>query len=140
MRVGEIISRVNDGIRISAFVNEVVVTIAVNCMILIFSIVLMLVYNWKLALLVLLILPLYSVLYFISDRINKKWQRRLMESGAALDAQLVETLSAAGTIKRLKLEEYACDKTSEKFTVLLKNVYGSSIRQISVHTSIDFFY
>ncbi len=61
-----------------------------------------------------------------------------MENGAELEAQLVESLNAAGTIKRFGLEEYATIKTENRFIVLLKNIYTSSIKGLYIGTASDF--
>src|SRR5690606_11760723 len=50
MRVGEIISRVNDAVKIRTFINYTAITLVVNVMIIIFSVLLMFMYYWKLAL------------------------------------------------------------------------------------------
>jgi len=62
MRVGEIISRVNDAVKIRSFINEAFMHIAVNALILIFSFILMFIYYQKLALVVVLIVPLYLII------------------------------------------------------------------------------
>ena len=138
MRVGEIISRVNDAVKIRMFINEVALNIIVNVLIVIFSIGLMFLYYWKLAMIMLTIIPVYVLLYWLSNRINKKWQRTLMENSAELETQLVESLNAAGTIKRFGLEEYANIKTENKFIVLLQSIYKSSIKGLYLGTSSEF--
>ena len=58
MRVGEIISRVNDAVKIRAFVNDAALNLLVNVFIVVFSFGLMFTYYWKLAVMMLGILPL----------------------------------------------------------------------------------
>jgi ATP-binding cassette, subfamily C, bacteriocin exporter len=139
MRVGEIISRVNDAVKIRLFINDVAMNIIVNILIVGFSIAVMFLYYWKLALLTLMILPIYVFLYWLSNRINKKWQRTLMEQSADLETQLVESLNAVGTIKRFRLEEYTNNKTENRFIVLLKTIYKTSIRTLYISTTTEFF-
>ncbi len=138
MRVGEIVSRVNDAVKIRVFINDVALSIIVNIMIVTFSIGLMFFYYWKLAIIILAIIPVYLVLYWISNKVNKKWQRTLMENSAELETQLVESLNAAGTIKRFGLEEYANIKTENKFIVLLQSIYKSSIKGLYIGTTSEF--
>jgi len=138
MRVGEIISRVNDAVKIRMFINDVALSVVVNIMIVCFSILLMFFYYWKLALIMLSIIPIYLLLYWINNRVNKKWQRKLMENSAELETQLVESITAAGTIKRFGLEEYANLKTENKFIVLLKSIYTSSINGLYLGTASEF--
>jgi ABC-type bacteriocin transporter len=139
MRVGEIISRVNDAVNIREFINNVALNFIVNGLIVIFSIILMFFYYWKLALLMLAIIPVYLLIYWISNKVNKKWQRRLMEESAELESQLVESLNAVGTIKRFGLEQFANDKTEGRFTTLLRTIYKTSIYSLYIGTGSEFF-
>lgn len=139
MRVGEIISRVNDAVKIRMFVNDVSLSLVVNVLIIGFSISLMFLYYWKLAAILLLIIPVYALLYFISNRINRKWQRILMEDSAELETQLVESLTAAGTIKRFGLELYANEKTENRFYKLLQTIYTTSVYGLYTGNAIEFF-
>ncbi len=139
MRVGEIISRVNDAVNIREFINNVAMSVVVNTLIVVFSLVVMFFYYWKLALIMLAIIPAYLLLYWISNRVNKKWQRRLMEESADLESQLVESVNAAGTIKRFGLERFSNEKTEIKFGTLLRTVYKTSIYGLYIGTASDFF-
>jgi ATP-binding cassette subfamily B protein len=138
MRVGEIISRVNDAVKIRSFINEALTTIAVNFFILVFSFALMFTYYWKLAIVILLIIPFYSLVYAITNRVNKKVERKLMENAAELESQLVESLNSVGTIKSFGLETHANFKTETRFIGLLKTVYKSGINSIFTTSSTDF--
>ena len=139
MRVGEIISRVNDAVKIRLFINDIALGIIVNALILVFSISLMFLYYWKLALIMLVIIPIYALLYLISNKINKRWQRTLMEDSAELETQLVESLNAVGTIKRFGLEAYANDKTENRFYKLLHTVYKTGIYSLYTGNASEFF-
>jgi len=70
MRVGEIISRVNDAVNIREFINNVAMSVVVNTLIVVFSLVVMFFYYWKLALIMLAIIPIYLLLYWISNRVR----------------------------------------------------------------------
>ena len=139
MRVGEIISRVNDAVKIRVFINDIAMNIIVNLLIVGLSIGVMFLYYWKLALITLAILPVYFILYWLSNKINKKWQRKLMEQSADLETQLVESLNAVGTIKRFRLEEYANNRTENRFIILLKTIYKTSIQGLYFSSTTDFF-
>lgn len=130
MRVGEIISRMNDAVKIRVFINEVLVSIAVNVFILLFSFGLMFTSYWKLAVIMLAIVPLYALVYIYANRVNKSTQRKLMEHSADLESQLVESVNAAGTIKRFGLENYFNIKTEDRFIRMLRTVYESAINGV----------
>lgn len=138
MRVGEIISRVNDAVKIRSFINETVLDLVVNVFIVLFSFMLMFTYYWKLALIMLAIIPFYVFFYWISNRINKRLQRKLMENAAELEAQLVESLNAASTIKRFGMEAYANYKTETRFIQLIRTIYSSFMSSLSVSTASGF--
>ena len=63
MRVGEIVSRINDAVKIRAFINDIAISLLVSLFIVIFSFVLMFIYSWKLALIVSLVIPMYGIIY-----------------------------------------------------------------------------
>ncbi|WP_318345993.1 peptidase domain-containing ABC transporter [Flagellimonas baculiformis] len=135
MRVGEIISRINDAVKIRNFINGVALNLTVNVLIVIFSFALMFAYYWKLALIMAIIIPLYIFIYWIVNRLNKKVERRLMENAADLESQLVESMNAVGTIKRFGLEDFANIKTETRFITLLRTGYTSALNTIFSQTS-----
>ena len=138
MRVGEITSRINDAVKIRMFINDVALSMIVNVLIVGFSIALMFLYYWKLAVIMLCIVPIYLIIYWISNSVNRKWLRTLMENSAELETQLVESISTAGTIKRFGIEEYANTKTENKFYTLLNTIYKSGMKGLYLGTSADF--
>lgn len=123
MRVGEIISRVNDAVKIRTFINDVALGLLVNVLIVLFSFGLMFSYYWKLALILALIVPFYAAIYWVMNRFNQQYQRQLMENSADLEAQLVESLNAMPTIKRFGLEQFANQKTESRFVALLHTIF-----------------
>lgn len=138
MRVGEIISRVNDAVKIRNFINNVSLDLVVNLMILAFTLCLMFVYSWELALVTLASAPLFFLVYWLFNRVNRKYQRGIMESAAELESQLVESVSSISTIKRFGIEEYANLKTETRFVHLLKNTFRSIYGAIMTNSGIEF--
>ena len=130
MRVGEIISRINDAVKIRAFINGVSLNLTVNVLIIFFSFAIMFSFYWKLALIMLTVIPVYAVVYFSVNKLNRKTERKIMEKSAELESQLVESLNAVGTIKRFGLESFANIKTETKFISLLKTGYNSALNSV----------
>jgi ABC-type bacteriocin transporter len=133
MRVGEIISRVNDAVKIRNFINNVSLDLAVNLMILLFTLALMFVYDYKLALITLISIPLFIAVYLVANKLNKRLSRKIMEHSADLEAQLVESVNAVGTIKRFGIEQFANEKTESRFVRLLQSTYSMGQTGISVN-------
>ncbi|MEQ3500793.1 peptidase domain-containing ABC transporter [Tenacibaculum sp. SSH1-16] len=138
MRVGEIISRINDAVKIRTFINGVSLSLTVNILILFFSFGLMFMYHWKLALIMLLVIPFYLAVYIIINKLNKKTERTIMERSADLESQLVESLNSVGTIKRFGLESFANIKTETRFISLLHIGYKSALNSVFSGTSTTF--
>ncbi|WP_321279503.1 peptidase domain-containing ABC transporter [Marinifilum fragile] len=138
MRIGEIISRINDAVKIRAFINDTAISLIVNVFIVFFSFALMFIYSWKLALAMALIIPLYALVYFITNRLNKKQERKVMEQAAELETQLVESLNSVKTIKQLSLEDFANLKTETRFINLLQTGYKSGLNAIFSGNSSEF--
>jgi ATP-binding cassette subfamily B protein len=135
MRVGEIISRINDAVKIRVFINNTSLSITVNFFIVIFSFGIMFTYYWKLAIIILAIIPIYIIIYWIMNQLNKKTERKIMEHAADLESQLVESLNSIGTIKSFGLEDFANIKTETRFINLLHIGYTSTMNSIFSSTS-----
>ena len=130
MRTGEIISRIGDAVKIRAFINDVAINLLVNVFIVLFSFGLMFTYYWKLALVLLIVIPCYVAIYWVTNRMNRKRERELMERAADLESQLVESVNAVRTIKQLGLEDHANRKTETRFVRLLRTTYRSGMTGI----------
>jgi ATP-binding cassette subfamily B protein len=138
MRVGEIISRVNDAVKIRTFINNISLDLVVNSLILIFTLCLMFIYSWKLALVTMASAPIFFIIYFFFNKMNKKYQRKVMEKAADLESQLVESLNAVSTIKRFGIELFSNLKTELRFVNLLRNTYTSNYGAILANNGMEF--
>ncbi|WP_291400510.1 peptidase domain-containing ABC transporter [Daejeonella sp.] len=138
MQIGEITSRINDAVKIRSFINEVAIELVVNVFIVIFSFALMFTYYWKLALVILLVIPFYAIIYYLMNRFNKKVERSIMENGAELETQLVESISHIRTVKEFGIEDFSNFKTENKFVKLLFSIYKSGMNGVFAGTSTQF--
>ncbi|OXA83220.1 peptidase C39 [Flavobacterium columnare] len=138
MQIGEITSRINDAVKIRSFINDVAIELIVNVFIVIFSFVLMFTYYWKLALIILLVIPFYALVYFLLNKFNKKVERDIMENGAELQTQLTESITHIRTVKEFGIEEFSNVKTENRFIKLLFSVYKSGANSLFAGTSTQF--
>ncbi|MBR2649424.1 MAG: peptidase domain-containing ABC transporter [Sediminibacterium sp.] len=139
MRTGELISRINDAFKIRAFINDITVSMIVNVSIIILSIVMMFFYSWKLIVVVAFIFPTFISIYIITNRLNKKYQRLLMELSAALEADLVESIEASITIKQFSLETKFVNKINIRLFKLMRTIYINSKSGLGLSFVADFF-
>lgn len=84
--------------------------IVVNVFTIIVAFALMFQYYWKLALIMLVAIPIYAMIYLIYNAINKKVQRKIMEEAADLQSQLVESINSSSTIKCFGIESFTNQK------------------------------
>ncbi|MFC6096790.1 peptidase domain-containing ABC transporter [Flavobacterium qiangtangense] len=138
MQIGEITSRINDAVKIRSFINEVAIDMIVNVFIVVFSFALMFTYYWKLALIILLVIPFYALIYFLLNKFNKKVERQIMENAAELQTQLVESVTHIRTVKEFGIEEFSNIKTENRFVKLLFTTYKSGLNSIFAGTSTQF--
>lgn len=138
MQIGEITSRINDAVKIRSFINDVAIELIVNVFIILFSFVLMFTYYWKLALIILLVIPFYGFVYFLFNKFNKKVERDIMENGAALQTQLTESITHIRTVKEFGIEDFSNIKTENRFVKLLFSVYKSGSNTLFAGTSTQF--
>ncbi len=126
IRVGEIISRVNDAFKIRVFLNEVLTGWMVDFFITIFAFLLMMAFSWKLALIAYAVIPLYMVVFFIANYLNKRLERRKMEANADFESHLFESLSSMRTINQLDLGRIMEGRMEMGFLSLIDQVYRSA--------------
>jgi ABC-type bacteriocin transporter len=138
MRTGEIISRVNDAVKIRAFINNVSLDLVVNILIVLFTLLLMFVFSWKLALVVLAGIPLYALVYFVFNKLNRLYLRKIMENAAELESHLIESINGVSTIKQFGTEYYANIKSEMRFIQLLKSTYKSAKNSIFSNNASEF--
>lgn len=139
MRSGEILSRMADAARINAFINGTLLSIVINVFTVIVSFSLMFSYYWKLATIMLVSIPIYVLMYYFYNKVNKVIKRRMMEQGADMQSQLVETINAAGTIKRFGIEDYANLKTEERFVTLTHTGWNSGMYDLNLGVASGLF-
>lgn len=138
MQIGEITSRINDAVKIRSFINEVAIEMIVDVFVVFFSFILMFTYYWKLALIILLVIPFYALVYFIINKFNKKYERKIMEDSAELQTQLVESITHVRTVKEFGIEGFSNLKTENKFVKLLFTSYKSGLSTVFGNSSTQF--
>lgn len=135
MRVGEITSRVRDAVAIRDFLNGTVLNLALNPLILICAFAAMFAYSWRLAAYSLLLLPANLAIYLISDWLNRRYQREIMERSADFDAQLVESLHAIAVVRSRGLEDQMGFRSETRLVRLLKRVWSAANAGLVVGTA-----
>lgn len=137
MKNGEILSRINDAVKIRAFINDIAIGILVNALILLFSFSTMFLLNPKLSLIMMSMIPFYVLIYIFFNHKNKKIERLVMERAASLEDQFVESLRASRHIRQYNLVSGVREKTEKRLNSLLDSIYRSGITSIIVSTGSE---
>lgn len=130
MRTGEILSRINDAVKIRVFINHSLIELVVALLTVLLTLAAMSILSWQLCILVASVIPIYTVLYTLYDRINKSVLRNLMEESAGLESRLVETIQSQRTIRSFGWKSWANNIISEKLTGVLKMSYRAGFASI----------
>lgn len=99
MRLGEILSRVSDGIKLRAFLCQHLISILINSSILLLSIAVVFTYNSFFGLLFSACIPFFILVYALADRANRSTERRLMTAAADFESKLINAFKGIKTIK-----------------------------------------
>ncbi len=132
MQTGEIVSRVNDAVRIRSFINDTAMSLLVHALTILFSVAGMFIYSARLAWIMLATIPLYMFIYRVGNQIHSKWQRRIMQNAASVESHLVETIQGVSTIRRFGAEGFFSRKMKSLFTLLMKSFYKSSLGALEI--------
>ena len=130
-RVGEIMSRVSDAVKIRQFINEVLLELLLNASIVLSAYVLLFWWDKRLALFMLPLIPLHALIYAWSNRWNRRQERQIMEKTAQLENHLVESISRAKTVKMYGIHDSLQVQTQENLTAFLDIAYQS--KRVNFH-------
>lgn len=125
MRNGEILSRVNDAVKIRMFASDVMISLSSCIFMIVFSCMLMFSFHTELAVLVMMSVPLQLAVVLSFNRINRTVHRNVMESAAKLQSHMVETVSAVRTIRQFGLETIFSARTEGRLVHFMRNGYRS---------------
>lgn len=123
MRTGEMISRINDAVKIRFFISNTAIDLVVSSFTIIVSVILTVFISLKITAIIIVAIPAFVLVYFLFNRTNKRMLRKVMEKTADLESQLVESLNGITTIRYLGLEKLAFSKTESAFVKLLSSTY-----------------
>jgi len=121
MRTGELISRVNDAVKIRFFISNTAIELVVSSFTIVISVILSVLISIKISVILVVAIPAFMFVYALFNHANKRILRNVMEKSADLESQLVESLNGFATIRYLGLEGLAFNKTESAFVQLLSS-------------------
>ncbi|MFW5883834.1 MAG: peptidase domain-containing ABC transporter, partial [Verrucomicrobiota bacterium] len=135
MRVGEMVARVGDAVMVREFLTSTLVGLILNPLVIIFSLGVLFLYSWKLAVLALAMLPVFGLLQWLNHQLQGRHQRTLFERGAELEAQMVSSLQGRTLIRDNGLEGDTTLEQENHLVRLLRGVWGAGKSQLAVGTA-----
>ena len=132
MRTGEMISRIADVVRVRTFVTDTAIDVQVNVVVILIGASVLFHYQWRLAVLTLCALPCFALVGAVSNHFNGPVQREILARGDDLEAQLVESLNAVSTIRRLGLEAHTNDVIQGRFNRLLDASFRGGLHTLGL--------
>lgn len=115
MGSGELNSRVSDAYRIRSFITGRLLLMAVSIITLAAATAVLLFFDWRLTLITLAFVPAFILLYQVSDRVNRRLNRRIIEENARFEQNNIEWLSSARAVKYFNASREASRKIEGQY-------------------------
>lgn len=127
--VGKLVTRItNDTAALSEMFSDILINLLRNSLFLVFSLAIMFIYNWRLTLIILAIIPLVVVTMFVFRNLSRKAYRRTKNNVAITNAFLSENLSGMKVTQIFNQQE----KKKEEFNHISKELRKTYLKEILI--------
>jgi len=126
-KVGEILSRMSDVAKIRSAISSVVMTVAVDALMVLVSLAVMFLCDWRLALVVVLFMPLFLASLMAFLRPLRRAQRDAMQACADAEAYAVESLSGIAELKAKVAGWIASQKSESLIVRTMRRAYRAAM-------------
>lgn len=123
---GDFNSRISDAFNIRLFISEGMISAFISVITLCGAVTFMLSANITLAIMSICFIPLYIGLYFLSEKINKKYNRELAVAGAKLETEMLQGLEGIVSIRHYGAEKISIDRIENIYRNLANKIYDAS--------------
>lgn len=137
MGSGELNSRVSDAYRIRSFITGRLLLMAISCITLAAAIAILLTFDWKLTLITLASAPVFILLYLVSDKVNRKLNREIIEENAKFEQNNIEWLSSARAVKYFNSDDKASRHIEGQYYRTASAIYRGGIFASMISCSTD---
>jgi ATP-binding cassette subfamily B protein len=125
--VGDIISRVQENRKIQRFLTGDALSIVLDLLTVFIYLALMFWYSWKMALLVLLIVPPFVLLALIATPFLKRVSREIFTASTEETRYLIQSLTGIRTVKSMAVEQTVRWHWEELFGKAIKKAFSGQI-------------
>ena len=103
--VGDIVSRIQENKKIQRFLTGETLSILLDLLTVCIYLAIMFWYNWRMTMLVLLIVPPFFILAFASTSILRRMSREIFNAGTAQSRYLIQSLTGIRSIRSMAIEQ-----------------------------------
>ena len=135
--VGDIMARVQENRKIQRFLTGEALSIILDLLTMFVYVGVMFWYSWKLALLVLIVVPPMVILTLVSTPFLKRISRQIFHAVAAENRYLIQALTGVRTVKSMAVEQTVRWQWEELLNKLVKKRFSGQVigNQLSVVSS-----
>ena len=121
---GEINSRIGDAYTLRRFVTEGISSIVISLITLLTAFVLMFSFHWKLALLMALFVPVYTLIFYLASRAGKKYNREIVGGSTTFERKCIEGISTVKGVKFAGRESEAAKALESQYISLCGSIFN----------------
>ncbi len=122
-RVGEIISRFMDALKIRDAISGATLTIMIDTVMVVVGGIVLYIQNPTLFFIAVVLMVLYGIVVFCYNKPIRKINEKIMEENSQVTSYLVESLNGIETVKSFNGERKAQYKTEKLFIKFMKRVF-----------------
>ncbi|HIZ88049.1 MAG TPA: peptidase domain-containing ABC transporter [Candidatus Coprenecus pullistercoris] len=138
MSSGELNARISDAYRIRSFITERLMLMAVSVITLAITATVLMTFYWKLTLITLAFIPIFILIYVISDKVNRKLNRSIIEENAKFEQSGIEWLSSARAVRYSDAAKEASRILEGKYLNLAGALYKGGVFSSLTASTSDF--
>lgn len=124
---GEINSRIGDAFQIGSFISSTLNSIIISIITIILAITLFFIYQWKLALFIMIFLPMYGIIYLFANKINKRINKAIIESAAKFEEISVDNLGSMESSIYFDGYNLFTNRAERQYGEMIGNIYKGGV-------------
>lgn len=125
--VGDIVSRVQENQKIQRFLTGEALSITLDLLTVFIYVGLMFWYNWRLALLSLLVVPPFFLLALIATPLFRRINQEVFNALAKENSYLIQSLTGIRSIRSMAIEQTVRWHWEEQLNQLIKKIFGAQV-------------
>jgi ATP-binding cassette subfamily B protein len=125
--VGDIVSRIQENQKVQRFLTGETLSVILDLLTVVVYVGLMFWYNWRMALLGLMIVPPFFILTLASTNILRRMSREIFNAGAEENSYLIQSLTGIRSIRSMAIEHTVRWRWEELLNTLVKKTFTAQV-------------